>query len=119
MGLYSAYPFNYLVGRGFGFLYETDLSFCSTYYMGIACLLVGLNLLGELEDSIENQRGDVVIHQKVDYEGIPLKCRRLHSHGQFVKDFKQVERCNIWVKKSRVDVEVVPAPKGSPLPKKL
>jgi hypothetical protein len=48
--------------------------------MGMAHILMDLNISGGLVDSIFIQLGKNTYHQSIDYEGIPFRCGRCHSY---------------------------------------
>jgi hypothetical protein len=52
------------------FFYKVDNSFQFTVYMGMAHILVGLNLLNGLANTITLKKGNVVLCQELDYKGI-------------------------------------------------
>jgi len=57
-----------------GIFYEADLSFRKSGYLDISLILVGLDLIKGLEDSMQIWRESDLYHLNLDYEGIPFRC---------------------------------------------
>jgi hypothetical protein len=74
------------ITNSLGFFYEDDSSYKTTGYMGMAQILVGINISGSLVDSITIQPGKNYYHQSLDYEGIPFRYGKHHSYGNLYKD---------------------------------
>jgi hypothetical protein len=57
-----------------GIFYEVDFSFRKSGYLGIALILVGLDLIKGLADSMQIWRESYLYHLNLNYEGIPFRC---------------------------------------------
>jgi hypothetical protein len=75
------------IGNSLGLFYEEYTSFYDSGYMGMARILVGLDLSKGLVDSIIIRKGPAIFYQALDYEGIPFKCGQCHEYGNLAKDF--------------------------------
>jgi hypothetical protein len=75
------------LGNALGRYMDADMSFTSTGKMSMARILVSLNIHKGLAGEIELSWGDRSILQKLDYEGIPFKCRWCHKHGHNASEF--------------------------------
>jgi hypothetical protein len=85
--LWTPKGFEYL-GNALGRYMDVDMSFkSSTGKMSMAHILVSLNIRKGLAEEIELSWGDKSIMKKLDYEGIPFKCRRCHKHGHNASEF--------------------------------
>jgi hypothetical protein len=85
------------IGNALGIFYEVDKSYCDFGYMGMAQILVGMDLTKGLEDSITIRRGTKIFYQPINYEGIPFKCGRCHVHGHLATNCPFPNRRNLWV----------------------
>lgn len=55
--------------------------------MAYACILVHLDTREGLVESLKLQWQGIIRLQKLDYEGVPFRCRRCHEVGNLYKDF--------------------------------
>jgi hypothetical protein len=78
--LWTPKGFEYL-GNALGRYMDVDMSFKDSRKMSMAHILVSMNIRKGLAEEIELSWGDKSIMKKLDYEGIPFKCRRCHKHG--------------------------------------
>lgn len=65
---------------------ESDKSYITTGMMAYARILVHLDTRGGLQEYIITQLKSFLRKQKLDYEGIPYRCRRCHQVGHIYKD---------------------------------
>jgi hypothetical protein len=47
----------------------------------MARILVALDVRAGLAEELVLIKEEVCFHQRLDYEGIPFRCRRCHKHG--------------------------------------
>jgi hypothetical protein len=71
--------------------------------MGMAQILIRLNVSRGLADVITIRCGQKVYRQEVDYEGIPFRCGRCHSYGHLGLDYAQGSMRQRWVHKDKKD----------------
>lgn len=89
------------IGNALGTFYEVDKSYCDSGYMGMARILVELDLKGSLADSMIIRRKSEIIHQSIDYEGIPFRCARCYVYGHLVAKCLLPNRRKIWVQEEQ------------------
>jgi hypothetical protein len=65
---------------------DVDMSFLSMGKMLVSCILVSLNIRRGLVEEIKLSWGEKSYMQKLDYEGIPFRCRRCHKHGHIASE---------------------------------
>ena len=74
------------IGDILGNYLEADLSFMETHYKQVARILVELNILEGLPETIHLVWGPDSITQLLDYENVPFRCRRCHAYGHHVSE---------------------------------
>jgi hypothetical protein len=62
------------IGNTLDIFYEADMTYHDSRYMGMAWILVGLDISRGLVESIEICRGVEIYHQTINYEGLPFRC---------------------------------------------
>jgi hypothetical protein len=62
------------LGIFIGLFYDVDNSYKASCYMGMARILVSLELSKRLTNSIMIRKGPTIYIQDLNYEGIPFKC---------------------------------------------
>jgi hypothetical protein len=93
------------IGNALGFYYEANFSFQNYGYMGMAHILIGLNLSVGLADKITIQNNGSFYQRALDNLGIPFICGICDIYGHFVKDFSREEKHIYWVKNIAVGDE--------------
>jgi hypothetical protein len=64
------------IENALGYFYEVDKSCLDSRYMGLARILVGMEMKRGLAESMVIQRDTGFFHKTIDCEGIPFKCKQ-------------------------------------------
>jgi hypothetical protein len=76
------------LGNALGTFMDANTSFITSGKQSVAQILVSLNIRGGLAEELELICKDKHFFQKMEYEGIPFRCRCCHKHDHIVSDCK-------------------------------
>jgi hypothetical protein len=74
------------IGNSLGLFCEVDNSYYDYGYMGVARILVRMDLSKELAKSIIIRKGPAIFYKPLHYKGIHFKCGRWHIHGHLANE---------------------------------
>jgi hypothetical protein len=69
------------LGNFLGTFLDVDMSFLESGEMAVARILVSLDIQEGLIEELELIFGEKSLKHKLDYEGVPFRCRRCHQYG--------------------------------------
>jgi hypothetical protein len=74
------------IGNALGLFYDVDNSYKDSGYIGMARILVCLELSKGLANSIMIRKGPPIFSQSMNYGGISFKCGQCHFYGYLTKN---------------------------------